>query len=333
VAHKADVNARNEDAQTPLALAASRGHAAVIQRLIEAQAAPQAFDALQQTSLHAAAIAGRAEAIGALIRYHARVDQKDAAGRTPVLLALAGRHEDAVRLLLKKGAQLPEELAGSDEMRLLLRDVEEEALHEQIEEAKDGKTKEQLLAAEREFEDARLKVLNLSSLTAAALVGPAVQHAERLYHDTQQQFILQKEVEDNMRREFKGVKKTLDDTERQNDNTNAALRGSKKAVIDMRTAKNDRVDQIRTLQRDTADAQAAIKSNETRVAKLDTKIEDARGKAEALRAKLQALQEDSRQVSSELAPAQEQLAKWHASKKEAAELHAQAHALLNRREA
>ena len=135
----AHIDAVNNDAQTPLAVACSAGnwrlarfllergarvqpdaarpvlHAAAasedddpvgVQLLLKHKARVDAADANSRTALHAAAQAGHGAILQALVEAGAAVDARDDAGRTPLLMAARHGHADAVDVLVEAGADL-----------------------------------------------------------------------------------------------------------------------------------------------------------------------------------------------------------------------------------
>jgi ankyrin repeat protein len=94
-------------AYTPLHLASSRGHAAVVTRLLEAGAKPAVATSTGVQPLHLAAQSGSAEAVNALLAKGADVNARDDVyGRTPLVFAASEGRVDAIKALIAKGADV-----------------------------------------------------------------------------------------------------------------------------------------------------------------------------------------------------------------------------------
>jgi TonB family protein len=101
-----DVNARNEDAWTPLLYAALGGHPEVVNLLLEYGADVNASNSAGWTPLIAAAMSGRAEVVGMLLERGADVNAGDTSGQTALMYAARGGHTEAVALLLDYGVDV-----------------------------------------------------------------------------------------------------------------------------------------------------------------------------------------------------------------------------------
>jgi len=92
---------------TPLHLASSRGHGAVVARLLDAGSRPGAVTDTGVQPLHLAAQAGAADAVTALLAKGADVNAKDSThGRTPLIFAASQNRLAAITILLAKGADV-----------------------------------------------------------------------------------------------------------------------------------------------------------------------------------------------------------------------------------
>jgi cytohesin len=98
------VEVRDEDGNTPLHVAASRGHLHIAKLLVESGADVNARNSEGMTPLHLAALHGHAEVAGLLIESGADVNAKDEHGKTP--LHLAASHVDVARILVERGAEV-----------------------------------------------------------------------------------------------------------------------------------------------------------------------------------------------------------------------------------
>jgi cytohesin len=107
VAAGAQVDARNEDAQTPLFQAAHGGHAAIVDMLLShgASATPVALRD-GDTALHRAANNGHADVVDLLLAKGAPVDARNRRAMTPLHMAARNGRIDAARLLLARGAAI-----------------------------------------------------------------------------------------------------------------------------------------------------------------------------------------------------------------------------------
>lgn len=92
---------------TPLHLAAGRGNAAVITRLLAAGGSATALTTTGVQPVHLAAEAGSVDAVRALLDKGADVNAKDAThGRTPLIFATSKSRLDAMTFLLTRGANV-----------------------------------------------------------------------------------------------------------------------------------------------------------------------------------------------------------------------------------
>jgi ankyrin repeat protein len=92
-------------AYSPLHLASSRGHGAVIARLLEAGCKPNPVTTTGVQPLHLAAQAGNPEGVKALLDRGADMNARDLThGRTPLIFAASQGRVEAMKLLIAKGA-------------------------------------------------------------------------------------------------------------------------------------------------------------------------------------------------------------------------------------
>lgn len=104
--YSANVNATNDRSQTPLWLAAERGHFGILTYLIEKHNAnANVTDTFQKTPLHMASVHGHYAIVRYLLEICLHPDTAvDFMGRTPLHLACSAGNADIVKLLLHHGA-------------------------------------------------------------------------------------------------------------------------------------------------------------------------------------------------------------------------------------
>lgn len=102
----AAIDARNSVDQSPLLYAAYRGNAALVDTLIALGAPFDVRDARGSAPIHYAARQGNLDVIGLLAAKGAAFDGRGAQGRTPLFLAAANGRAPVLRFLASRGAKL-----------------------------------------------------------------------------------------------------------------------------------------------------------------------------------------------------------------------------------
>ncbi|KZL84696.1 ankyrin repeat protein [Colletotrichum incanum] len=102
----ADIEAKDEDGRTPLAVACKFGHDTTVRLLIERGADIETKDNNGMTPLANACFLGHDAAVSLLIEKGADIEVKDEDGRTPLVIACKFRRDTAVSLLVEKGADI-----------------------------------------------------------------------------------------------------------------------------------------------------------------------------------------------------------------------------------
>lgn len=98
---KTNVEIRTRDDESPLMMAALKGHVDLARKLIERGAD---VNKTGWTALHYAATGGHLAIIELLLEHHAYIDAESPNGTTPLMMAAQYGSIDAVRLLLEAGA-------------------------------------------------------------------------------------------------------------------------------------------------------------------------------------------------------------------------------------
>jgi ankyrin repeat protein len=115
----ADVNSRDSNGQTPLSLAAEKGHEAVVALLHKQGADVDSKDKNGQTPLSWATESGHEAAAKRLLEQGAEVNSKDKNGQTPLSWAAENGHE-AVMTLLQSKSQIIRTPPAADYLSLHL---------------------------------------------------------------------------------------------------------------------------------------------------------------------------------------------------------------------
>lgn len=100
---KLRAESRNAADESPLMMAALKGHLDLVKRLIEKDAD---VNKTGWTPLHYAATGGHTDVIRLLLEHHAFIDATSPNGTTPLMMAAAYGSPEAVKLLVEEGADI-----------------------------------------------------------------------------------------------------------------------------------------------------------------------------------------------------------------------------------
>ena len=101
-----DVDARDDENDTPLIVASRFGREGIVQLLVTKAADVEAINNSRSNGVSAAAQGGHVKALRVLVDAGAAVDARNVDGLTPLALASMGGHLDSVKLLLDEGADV-----------------------------------------------------------------------------------------------------------------------------------------------------------------------------------------------------------------------------------
>ncbi|CAM9488206.1 unnamed protein product, partial [Hapterophycus canaliculatus] len=183
---KVMLNARDTSGSCPIHLAAARGHAQVVQVLVQHGTDISSCNGLKQTPIHAAASArSPANSLRILLDAGGDVNSRDNAGRTPLHYAASVGTPAAISILVEGGADL--EARGSISDRTALHDACTSLRAENVKRLLD-------LGADEH-------VVDSDGLTPLAVVGEGVAEEEGLLDSTIA------EMEDRIRIFLEGAQK------------------------------------------------------------------------------------------------------------------------------
>jgi serine/threonine-protein phosphatase 6 regulatory ankyrin repeat subunit B len=106
LAPRVDIEARDDENNTPLILASAGGHVNIVKALLEKRADVEASNHSRAVALSYASEKGHAEIVQMLLAAGAQVNVKNADGMTPLSLAATNGHVKVAESLLEEGADL-----------------------------------------------------------------------------------------------------------------------------------------------------------------------------------------------------------------------------------
>ncbi len=98
------LNQKNSDGLTPLNLAAYRGHAEIVEKLLDTGADPDIGDNENSRPIHNAAVGGNNGVIEVLLKHGLEIAVMDNNGMTALMFAISYSHFETANYLLDKGA-------------------------------------------------------------------------------------------------------------------------------------------------------------------------------------------------------------------------------------
>jgi len=326
----ADSEVKTEDLRTALSLASTRGHVAVVAKLLAYAADPHALDNVSQTPIHSAAYAGRGEVCQLLFQKRARLEQPDGSGRTPIQLALAARQDSAVRALLKLGAILPEADAKDPKLQPMIHQVEHEVLQEQLKQAEQGASKQEVRAAEQQFEEGRSNLVKFTILNATSGVTGVIAGAEIRLVEAKDLARTSVQAESEMKAELVEVDKELQRLVSETKEKNKDIDLTRRELGMIRDAKLKKIEELTGLKKAIEAVIQQVKTAQSKESGASTETQQALRKIETLKKTLADLIATGDNIDSQLVEVRGEVDKWVMAKDEVAALHAEAHKLLNK---
>lgn len=166
---------------TALNIAAHKGLAKTVKRLLEKGAEVNTRDGGGHTALHCAASNGNIEVIKLLLEQKSRINSYSKLGSTPLHFAAANNHIDAVRLLLNRGANplaqgnnnsIPSMSATDKDVIAVLKEAEEKKHKENaVKEAEEKKHQEEAAALKKAEEEKHKREMECKKKRQAKMIA------------------------------------------------------------------------------------------------------------------------------------------------------------------
>lgn len=147
LARGAELEARDENENTVLQVAAGRGYLSIVQLLVERGAEVNARNKFGYNPLIAASMSGRTDVVRFLIEKGAVLDEVEtSSNRTALMYAVLNNHPDIVQALIEGGADIGKETTSGNTAMAIARNARKDNIIQMLEE---GPALQARLAAER----------------------------------------------------------------------------------------------------------------------------------------------------------------------------------------
>jgi len=259
------------------------------------------------------------------------MDALDASSRSPIMLGHHNQKDGVVRVLLKRGAVLPESLESSAEMGELVKEVERERLQDMVKEEQDsGNASNLMIVAEREFEDCRQRLLELSKRAACARAAPAVTHLETMLANVTADYRLSKQADAEYGKEAKKYRDLLAGWEAKKAQAEKDMKFNLNRAATAKQSMIKKQGEVVDMRKKLLEVKSSLQKSKARGAALDDPLREARAKVDSAKDDISRYEQEHTRYSKRLAEVLAKIAEWDAMRAEAAALHQQSQDLLSR---
>merc|ERR1712232_232727 len=193
-----------------------------------------------------------------------------------------------------------------------------------------GKAKAEFKAAEREFEEARLKLLRLEQVTSAARTSPVISAAEIQLQDSINLVKERTVLKDNLFKKNTAADASIKTLIAKAAEVERAIKEVKRLEAELRKARATRGDEMSALRREMEDYHARIKILIKAKEKYDKIRMAAEEEAQNTLGEIRGMDGSEARLKGEIEKVRAQVDIWHKQRVQAASLHSKAHGLLNR---